>query len=71
MEWSNTDEKILKKILNLVDTVAREPFSGVGKPEALRHNLKGYWSRRINKEHRLVYRVTNEEIVVIQCKNHY
>jgi toxin YoeB len=49
----------------------RHPFSGIGKPEPLKHQLKGYWSRRINDEHRLVYKITETEIIIISCKFHY
>ncbi|MDB9425126.1 Txe/YoeB family addiction module toxin [Microcystis aeruginosa CS-564/01] len=56
---------------SLIKDVQREPFSGLGKPEALKHELSGLWSRRITKEHRLVYSVPDEEIVIISCKFHY
>ncbi|WP_322743453.1 Txe/YoeB family addiction module toxin [Microcystis aeruginosa] len=56
---------------SLIKDVQREPFSGLGKPEALKHELSGLWSRRITKEHRLVYSVSDEEIVIISCKFHY
>ncbi|HEV7404676.1 MAG TPA: Txe/YoeB family addiction module toxin [Chthoniobacteraceae bacterium] len=55
----------------LIQEAAREPFRGTGKPEPLRHQLKGYWSRRITEEHRLVYRVTDEEIFIASCRDHY
>lgn len=71
LEWSKTDVKVLKKILSLVDETRRSPFEGIGKPEALKHDLRGYWSRRITQEHRLVYEVTDQYIIVIQCKYHY
>jgi toxin YoeB len=71
--WQNADTKILKKINELIRSIQREPFAGIGKPEKLRFDLSGYWSRRINKEHRLVYRVDLEagKIVIIQCRLHY
>jgi toxin YoeB len=69
MEWSKEDLKILKKILELIDDSSRNPFAGLGKPEALKHNLKGCWSRRITQEHRLVYQVT--DLIIIKCKYHY
>ena len=71
--WQKTDSKILKKINELIQSIQREPFAGIGKPEKLRFDLSGYWSRRINKEHRLVYRVDLEadKIVIIQCRLHY
>lgn len=55
--WQNNDKKILKKINNLLSDINRNPFTGIGSPEALKHNLSGYWSRRITLEHRLVYRM--------------
>jgi toxin YoeB len=60
-----------QKILVLIQQVAREPFTGLGKPEPLRHQFSGCWSRRITEEHRLVYRVTEEVIVVVSCRHHY
>lgn len=60
-----------ERIVILLKDVAKSPFSGIGKPEALKGNLSGYWSRRINKKHRLVYEVENEEITVISCRYHY
>jgi toxin YoeB len=69
IEWSKEDLKILKKILELIDDASRNPFAGLGKPEALKHNLKGCWSRRITQEHRLVYQVT--DLIIIKCKYHY
>lgn len=69
--WQNIDKKILKRINELVKDTSRNPFEGIGKPEALKHDLKGYWSRRINDEHRLVYTVKDETLVIIACKLHY
>jgi toxin YoeB len=60
-----------QKILVLIQQVAREPFTGLGKPEPLRHQFSGCWSRRITEEHRLIYRVTEEAIVVVSCRHHY
>lgn len=71
LQWSRDDLKVLKKILELIDDAANTPFSGLGKPEALKHNLKGCWSRRITQEHRLVYEVTDEFVVIIKCRYHY
>lgn len=71
VEWSKHDVKILKEILELIEDAAQTPFTGLGKPEPLKHSLKGCWSRRITQEHRLVYQVTDEGIVVIQCRYHY
>lgn len=69
--WSTTDKKIYAKIVTLIKDVQRSPFSGLGKPEPLRHELKGFWSRRITQEHRLVYKVTDDAIIVASCKYHY
>ncbi len=70
-EWEKTDKKIFNRIVILLDAARQEPFKGIGKPEPLKHQLKGCWSRRINAEHRVVYKVTNEAIIVIACKYHY
>jgi len=69
--WQNFDKKILKKINTLIKDIRREPFSGIGKPEPLKHELRGYWSRRITDEHRLVYGVENDSIIIIACRYHY
>jgi toxin YoeB len=69
--WIITDKKIAIRIIELCEQSLKEPFRGIGKPEPLRHNRQGYWSRRINKEHRLVYKVTNDAIIIINCKYHY
>ncbi len=70
-EWKKSDPKILIKIIALITEISETPFTGTGKPEPLRHNLKGKWSRRITQEHRLVYEVTDTFIKVISCKFHY
>lgn len=70
-QWAIEDKKIYAKIVNLIKDIHRDPFSGIGKPEALKHDLSGLWSRRITKEHRLVYSVSEEEIVIVSCKFHY
>jgi toxin YoeB len=70
-DWGRLDKKIQRKIIELIKDIDRNPFQGLGKPEALKHDLSGYWSRRINKEHRLVYKVTNDEIIILSCKYHY
>jgi len=69
--WQSTDKKILKKINLLIKEIERSPFQGSGKPEPLKHNLSGWWSRRIDLEHRLVYRLENEAIFILQCRYHY
>jgi toxin YoeB len=70
--WRKTGNKtILKKIEKLVDAILETPFEGIGKPEPLKHNLSGCWSRRIDKEHRLVYEVTDSLITVLSMKGHY
>ena len=73
--WIKTDEKLLQKILALLKECQRAPFSGTGKPEPLRNELKGWWSRRITQEHRLIYRVTGSgethALEIAACRNHY
>jgi len=69
--WQQTDKKTLKKINSLIKAIERNPFEGIGNPEPLKHNLSGYWSRRINLEHRLVYRIANNQIRIVQCRYHY
>jgi toxin YoeB len=63
--------KILKKIIQLAENTAQTPFEGIGKPEPLKGNFSGYWSRRINEEHRLVFEITDEAIIIIMCRLHY
>ncbi len=69
--WQQTDKKTLKKINELIKDIKRSPFAGIGSPEPLKHQLSGWWSRRINLEDRLVYRVDDEQIVILQCRKHY
>ncbi|MFQ8987299.1 MAG: Txe/YoeB family addiction module toxin [Intestinibacter sp.] len=69
--WQTQDKKTLKRINQLLADIARNNFTGMGKPEPLKNNLNGYWSRRIDEVNRLVYKVTNNQIEVIQCKGHY
>ena len=69
--WQSTDKKILKRINRLIKDITRQPFIGIGDPEPLKHNWTGYWSRRINKEHRLVYKVRDKQILIAQCRYHY
>ena len=69
--WQQTDKKTLKRINLLIKNIMRQPFEGLGDPEPLKHNWAGYWSRRIDREHRLVYKVTDDTIIVVQCRYHY
>lgn len=69
--WQQTDKAILKKINALIKEISRTPFHGTGKPEALKESLSGFWSRRINLEHRLVYTVENASVIILQCRYHY
>ncbi|NLO19531.1 MAG: Txe/YoeB family addiction module toxin [Ignavibacteria bacterium] len=69
--WAVHNKKTFVKIAKLILEASRTPFSGTGSPEALKHDLKGFWSRRINEEHRLVYKVTEKSIIIISCKYHY
>jgi len=65
------DKKIYQKIITLIIDIERSPFIGLGKPEALKHEFRGFWSRRITDEHRLVYKITETSIIVASCKYHY
>ena len=69
--WATEDKKIYARIVKLIKDINRSPFSGLGKPEPLKHELQGLWSRRITNEHRLVYKVTDEEIIIVSCRFHY
>ena len=69
--WKNTDKKILKKINELLKDISRNPYTGIGKPEPLKHKYSGYWSRRIDLEHRLIYKIINDEIRIAKCRFHY
>lgn len=73
--WQGTDKKTVKRINKLIQETMRTPFNGNGKPEPLKHGLKGYWSRRIDREHRLVYKLkgegTDATLLIIQCRFHY
>jgi toxin YoeB len=69
--WQTQDKKTLKRINALIEAYAREPFTGIGKPEALRGDLTGYWSKRIDDVSRLVYQVTDGELQIIACRYHY
>ncbi len=69
--WQQADKKMLKRINTLLKDITRQPFTGLGDPEPLKHNWTGYWSRRINREHRLVYKVKDKQILIAQCRYHY
>ena len=69
--WSTNDQNVLNRINKLIDNCRESPFSGIGKPEPLKHNLSGLWSRRITKEHRLVYQVAVGTLFVLSCRYHY
>ncbi len=69
--WQQTDKQTIRKINQLLKEIQRTPFTGIGKPEPLKHQLQGCWSRRIDSEHRLVYEITDEALKVIGCRFHY
>jgi len=69
--WQRVDRKLLKRINALIQDIQRSPYKGIGKPEPLKHALSGYWSRRINDEHRLVYKVANDSLFIAQLRHHY
>lgn len=69
--WEKHDPKIIKRIEQLIADIKKRPFQGIGKPEPLRFKKSGYWSRRINREHRLVYKVVDHQIYIAQCRYHY
>jgi toxin YoeB len=69
--WQTTDKRTMTKINELLKDIARHPFTGLGKPEPLRHKYKGFWSRRIDGEHRLIYQVKEDEIIIVKCRFHY
>lgn len=69
--WQKTDQKTLKRINKLIKDIQRNKYEGIGKPEALKHNLSGFWSRRITNEHRIVYKIENNSILIAQLRYHY
>ena len=69
--WQLADKKMLKRINSLIKGISRSPYEGVGKPEPLKHGLAGYWSRRINDEHRIVYQFQNDTVLIAQLRYHY
>lgn len=71
LHWQQVDRKLLLRINTLIKEIIRAPHSGIGKPESLKHALAGYWSRRINEEHRIVYRVDGDSLLIVQLRYHY
>ncbi len=69
--WQSTDKKTLKRINTLIKDIQRSPYEGIGKPEPLKHGLSGYWSRRINDEHRIVYKHQSDTLLIAQLRYHY
>lgn len=69
--WQENDRKILQRVKELIRDALRHPFSGIGKPESLKNSLNGWWSRRMTQEHRLIYRVEGESLLIMQCRFHY
>lgn len=69
--WQINNKRILQRINLLVKDITRHPFKGIGEPEPLKHNWSGYWSRRIDREHRLVYKYASEVLTIVQCRYHY
>jgi len=69
--WAKSDKGLFERIRRMISETAKNPFDGIGKPEPLKGDFQGYWSRRINDEHRLVYKVTEKEIIIAACKYHY
>lgn len=71
VEWATLDKKIHQRIVNLILDILRQPYTGIGKPELLKYEMQGYWSRRIDNEHRLVYKIEEEMVIIVSCKYHY
>ena len=69
--WQRTDTKKLKRINVLIKDIKRQPFEGLGDPEPLKHHWSGYWSRRIDREHRLIYKAIDKTVIIVQCRYHY
>lgn len=69
--WQTEDKKIVKKINDLIKAIKTNPFDGIGKPEPLKYDLAGFWSRRIDREHRLVYQIQDKNLLIYSCKYHY
>lgn len=71
LHWQKMDQKLLERINTLIKDISRSPFSGIGKPEPLKNALSGYWSRRINNEHRIVYKISDSYVLIAQLRYHY
>ena len=71
IHWSETDRRITRRINALIKDITRDPFAGIGKPEPLKHQFAGFWSRRIDGEHRVIYQIQDETVIIIQCRFHY
>ena len=69
--WYKTDKKILARINDIIRDISRTPYTGIGKPEPLKYKYKGFWSRRITDEHRLIYQVKGDELLIVKCRFHY
>jgi toxin YoeB len=69
--WQQTDKRTLRRINDLLKAISREPYTGIGKPEPLKHKYQGFWSRRIDDKHRLIYQVHQDEIRIVKCRFHY
>lgn len=69
--WLATDKKILARINDLIKDISRSPYNGLGKPEPFKYKYKGFWSRRITDEHRLIYQVKGDELLILKCRFHY
>ena len=69
--WQKTDKKLLKRTNELIQAIKCDPFDGIGKPEPLKHDLSGYWSHRIDDEHRIVYKIKDDSLLIAQCRGHY
>ncbi|HEX8314399.1 MAG TPA: Txe/YoeB family addiction module toxin [Flavisolibacter sp.] len=69
--WLLNDVRLLRKVFDLMESMLRDPFAGIGKPEALKGDLSGFWSRRINEEHRIVYKVMQDSLILASCRSHY
>lgn len=69
--WQKTNKSILHRINEIIKDITRSPFEGIGKPEPLRYKYKGYWSRRIDQEHRLIYKISGDKVWIVKCRFHY